>query len=94
MKLIFIRHGDPNYIDDTVTERGRKEAEALRARVRSWNVDRFYCSPLGRARDTAAIALDGTGRDVTVKDFLREFYVRINDPVTGQKRIPWDLMPA
>ncbi len=94
MKLIFIRHGDPDYVHDTVTARGVKEAQALNKRVAQWNVDRFYCSPLGRARDTAALALEGSGNDVTVEQFLREFYVQITDPLTGKNRIPWDLLPS
>lgn len=27
MKIIFIRHGDPDYVNDTLTEKGRREAE-------------------------------------------------------------------
>ena len=29
MKIRFIRHGDPDYVNDTLTEKGRKEAELL-----------------------------------------------------------------
>ena len=29
MKLIFIRHGDPDYVRDGLTEKGRVEAKAL-----------------------------------------------------------------
>ena len=29
MKLIFIRHGDPDYVHDTLTKQGITEAEAL-----------------------------------------------------------------
>lgn len=94
MKLIFIRHGDPNYKDDTLTERGWKEAKALSKRVEKWDVDKFYCSPLGRARDTASVSLDLIGREAETKDWLREFFVRVKDPVSGNDRIPWDLMPS
>lgn len=92
MKLIFIRHGDPDYTNDTVTERGIAEARALIPRIAKWDIDKIYCSPLGRARDTARIALDGS-RDFIVKDFLREFYVPVIDPVSGKTRIPWDFLP-
>ncbi|MBR7091773.1 MAG: histidine phosphatase family protein, partial [Clostridia bacterium] len=34
------------------------------------------------------------GRTAETLDWLREFYIPIDYPVTGQKRIPWDLMPA
>jgi probable phosphoglycerate mutase len=94
MKLIFIRHGDPNYEDDTLTERGWKEAEALAKRVAKWKVDKFYCSPLGRAQDTASLSLKAVGSKAETKQWLREFFVPICDPETGADRIPWDLMPS
>ena len=54
MKLIFIRHGEPNYEIDSLTEKGWREAELLSKRTVKWNVTDFYCSPLGRAKDTAS----------------------------------------
>ena len=54
----------------------------------------FFCSPLGRAIDTAKPTLGFLGRNAEIKDWLREFYVIIQDPITGEKRIPWDLMPS
>ena len=94
MKLIFIRHGDPDYANDTLTERGWKEAEALSKRVARWTVNEFYQSPLGRAQNTAEVSLKLIGREAQTKDWLREFFVEILDPFTGQKRIPWDLLPS
>lgn len=94
MKLIFVRHGDPDYTNDTLTERGWREAHALAPRVAKWDVDKFYCSPLGRARDTASVPLKLINREAQTKDWLREFYVSVTDPLTGKERIPWDLMPS
>ena len=94
MKLIFIRHGDPDYANDTITERGKLEAGALVNRVSKWNVDKFFCSPLGRAIDTAKPTLEFMGRNAEIKDWMREFFVSIKDPVTGEKRIPWDFIPS
>lgn len=53
MKLIFIRHAEPDYKKDSLTEKGFREAEALAERTKNWKVDQFYCSPLGRAQATA-----------------------------------------
>lgn len=94
MKLIFIRHGDPNYEDDTLTERGWREAEALVKRISKWNVDEFYCSPLGRAKDTASLTLKAMERTAETKAWLKEFFVPVKDPNTGEMRIPWDFMPS
>ena len=52
MRLLFIRHGDPDYENDALTETGKFEAEALAKHISEWNIDEVYLSPLGRARDT------------------------------------------
>lgn len=53
MKIIFIRHGEPDYSIDSLTEKGWREAYALADRIQKWDVKDFYVSPLGRAQDTA-----------------------------------------
>jgi probable phosphoglycerate mutase len=57
MKILIIRHGDPNYEIDGLTEKGKIEAELLSKRITKERIDAFYCSPLGRARLTAAPTL-------------------------------------
>ena len=94
MRLIFIRHAEPDYERDSLTEKGWREAAALAERVRRWEVDEFYCSPLGRARDTASLSLEKCGREAVVCDWLREFDAPVTDPETGKERLPWDLWPA
>lgn len=49
MKLIFIRHAEPDYGHDSLTEKGFREAELVAVRAKNWSVSQFYCSPLGRA---------------------------------------------
>ena len=48
MKLIFIRHGDPDYEKDSLTEKGWRKLEILAGRVSRWNIRDIYCSPFGR----------------------------------------------
>lgn len=93
MNLIFIRHGDPDYSIDSLTEKGWREAELLSARTTKWDVTEFYCSPLGRAKDTASLTLNKLNRTATIHDWLKEFFVPVKDPETGKDRIPWDFMP-
>lgn len=93
MNLIFIRHGDPDYSIDSLTEKGWREAELLSARTTKWDVKDFYCSPLGRAKDTASLTLNKLNRTATIHEWLKEFYVDVKDPETGYNRIPWDFMP-
>lgn len=94
MRIIFIRHGDPDYANDTLTAKGRIEAELLSDRVSKWNVKEFYCSPLGRAKDTAEYSLKRMNMEATVCEWLKEFYYPIKDPVTGRERISWDFFPS
>ncbi|MBC7960452.1 MAG: histidine phosphatase family protein [Vallitaleaceae bacterium] len=55
MKLLIIRHGDPDYAIDSLTEKGWREAEYLSKSISDMEVKAFYVSPLGRAKDTASV---------------------------------------
>jgi probable phosphoglycerate mutase len=52
MRLYIIRHGDPDYITDTLTPQGKLEAEALAEHLKNEGFTHIYYSPLGRARET------------------------------------------
>ncbi|MBR6003887.1 MAG: histidine phosphatase family protein, partial [Lachnospiraceae bacterium] len=78
MKLIFIRHGDPDYSIDSLTEKGWREAECLSKRVSKWdNISEIYVSPLGRAKDTASLSLKALNRTAIEKPWLKEFYYQV-----------------
>lgn len=94
MKLVFIRHGDPNYEIDSLTKKGWREAELLAKRIEKLDVQAFYCSPLGRAKDTCNTTLKRIGRECEILPWLEEFHVPVKDPHNGNDRIPWDLMPT
>lgn len=94
MKLIFIRHGEPDYNTDSLTENGIKEAKALAKRTKDWNVTQFYVSPLGRANQTASYTLDTLNRTAITLDFLREFSYPIEDKTTGRIGVAWDFVPS
>lgn len=93
MKLLIIRHGDPDYDIDSLTEKGWKEAQLLSERISKLEVAAFYQSPLGRAQDTASLTLKKMGREAVTLPWLREFKAPIIDEDTGKERIPWDLLP-
>lgn len=94
MRLIFIRHAEPDYEHNSLTPKGFREAELLAPRAASWGASAYYVSPLARARLTAEPVLCMTGRTAEVMDWLQEFPARIDDPQGGGRRIPWDLLPA
>ena len=72
MRLIFIRHAEPDYSIDSLTEKGWREAKLLAERTKRWKVDEFYCSPLGRAKDTASFTLKECGREAVTCDWTKE----------------------
>lgn len=94
MKLLIVRHGDPDYSIDSLTEKGWKEAEYLSERLSKLDVKAFYVSPLGRAKDTASLTLKKMGRTAKECEWMKEFDPRINRPdVADQKKRTWDWLP-
>lgn len=57
MKLLIVRHGDPDYTIDSLTEKGWREARYLSQKLSKLEIKDFYVSPLGRAKDTASCTL-------------------------------------
>ena len=95
MKLLIIRHGDPDYKGDTLTKQGEKEARCLAAKLVKMKIDKVYVSPLGRARKTAQYYLDAAGRSVDgVCDWLHEFKGRCVRPDLEREHICWDWLPG
>ena len=92
MRLLIIRHGDPDYSIDSLTEKGKREAEFLSLRMEREDVTAFYVSPLGRAQATARYTLDRMGRTAEVCDWLREFSVAVDKP-SGKDDCAWDWLP-
>lgn len=92
MKIVIIRHGDPDYRLDSLTKKGRKEASLLAERIEKLNPDYIYCSPLGRAKKTAKLATKLIDRNITILPWLREFEGRISE--NGEKDVCWDRLPG
>ena len=95
MRLLIIRHGDPDYTIDSLTEKGWKEAELLSQELCKEDITCFYVSPYGRARDTASCTLKKMNRTAETLPWLKEFDVQIyrpDDPL--RKNIIWDWLPA
>ncbi|HLZ72924.1 MAG TPA: histidine phosphatase family protein [Dehalococcoidia bacterium] len=80
-RLLLTRHGETvanaarrfsGRSDVALTALGRRQAKALGRRLRGFEIDAAYASPLLRARQTAEIALAGRGIAVTPDEGLRE----------------------
>ena len=93
MRILLIRHGEPDYSIDSLTPKGWKEAELLAGRLEKESIQDFYVSPLGRAQDTARATLQRLGKTAEVLPWLCEFRGTIIDPESGVRRHAWDLMP-
>lgn len=95
MKIIIIRHGDPDYENDTLTEKGWKEAEYLSEFIKDMDIKAIYLSPLGRAQDTAKVTLEKINRKAVTLPWLREFNSPIVKPnFPDKKTVTWDWLPA
>ena len=95
MKLMIVRHGDPDYSIDGLTEKGKREAELLADRLCKENISAVYCSTLGRARRTAEPTLKRLGIEAEYCPWLREFsYAAIKDPTFEWKDCCWDMLPS
>ena len=93
MKLLLIRHAEPDYTRDSLTPKGCREAELLAKRLCRLPIDDFFVSPLGRARDTARATLETLHRTAEVLPWLEEFRGQIYNPKTAQRCHCWDLAP-
>lgn len=94
MKLLIIRHADPDYAADSLTETGWKEAQLLSERISKMEIQNFYVSPLGRAKDTASLTLQKMNRHAQECDWLQEFNPLIHRPDKDGKSITWDWLPG
>lgn len=94
MKLIIIRHGDPDYTIDSLTEKGWREARLLAERVAGLDATAFYVSPLGRARDTASFSLEKMNREAEILPWLKEFDAPIIKPGETELSGTWDWLPS
>jgi len=93
MKILIVRHAEPDYAIDGLTPKGHREAELLSRKLAPMTVKNFYQSPLGRAQLTAGYTLRACGRTAETLPWLREFEGKVPDPATGAERICWDLRP-
>ena len=89
MILILVRHGDPDYQKDCLTELGHEQAKAAAKRLMEEGIEEIYASPLGRARQTAQAFADLSGLgEIKILDFMREIRYGREDALY-QSGNPW-----
>ncbi len=93
MRIVFVRHGEPDYARDCLTALGRRQAEACAERLRGEGIDEIFSSPFGRALETATVA---SGRlsvaPVRILDFMHELRwgSRSGEKIFADGH-PWDI---
>ena len=89
MRIIFVRHGEPNYELDCLTETGKKQAEAAARRLEREGIEEIYASPQGRARETASFTAKRLGLPITTLDYMHE--ISWGGPNVPENGHPWTL---
>lgn len=74
MLIYYIRHGDPIYNPDSLTELGKRQAEAIGKRLARVDIDRIYSSSSNRAIQTATPLAEMLKKEITVLDWCNEGY--------------------
>lgn len=87
MELYIVRHGQPNYQKDCLTEIGQQQAEKFADKFENVHFDKVYCSTQGRAYETCMACARRWGIEPIQVDWAREDlgarYLSVYDEVKG-----------
>lgn len=91
MKIILVRHGHPDYVNDCLTPLGHEQAEKAAMRLKGEGIEKIYSSPFGRAYETALHTAKVLSQDVTKLDFMHEIKWGSSDgKEIYREGHPWD----
>ena len=89
MLLFYIRHGDPVYDPDSLTELGHKQAEALSERLAMYGLDEIYCSTSVRVQQTAAPTAQKLRLPVKLADWCSEYLAWDEFTISDERGKRW-----
>ena len=93
MRLIFVRHGHPNYELDCLTPLGHQQAKAAAERLAEEPICAVYTSSCGRAVETAQYIAEQHSLSVEPPfDFMREFHWGMPETTYGGS--PYKMIDA
>jgi len=72
MRIVFVRHGHPDYVHDCLTDLGRRHAAAAAQRLKDEGIRQIFSSTCGRAYETAGQTAELLGLPIVKCDFMRE----------------------
>lgn len=102
MNLIVIRHGQTvenkegihqGHSDGNLSELGKKQAQATAEALKKEKFDVVYCSPLGRAYDTAKIIMQYHSQEIIKKDALKEQFFGTEFEGKNKIHVDWTKLP-
>ena len=74
MLLFYMRHGEPIYHPDSLTEQGKQQAEALAKRLALYGLDKIFASSSTRAIETAEPTSRLLNKEIIPLDWCHEKY--------------------
>lgn len=86
MRIIFVRHGETDYDNDSLTPEGHRQATAVAERLSWEGIREIYASPSECALQTAAYTAQLLGLNVVPLSFMREIF-------WGGSAIPYEGRP-
>lgn len=91
MRIIFVRHAQPDYKQDCLTPIGHLQAQAAAERLKDEPIAKIYSSTCGRAIETAEYVARQKGLAIEEKfDFMRELrWGRLDDIPIAHNGQPW-----
>lgn len=89
MLFFYLRHGDPIYNPDSLTELGIQQAEALSKRLALYGLDKIYSSTSNRALMTARPTCDKLGLEPELVDFANEHHAWVDLTVLENDKREW-----
>lgn len=91
MNLYFIRHAEPDYEHDTITQAGHGQAEKLAEYYAHLKVDELYHSSMGRAALTASYLAKKWNMEAKSIDWARELKWGKANGDAYDAMSPWSL---
>lgn len=92
MRIVFVRHGHPNYEKDCLTELGHVHAAAAAERLKNEGICEVHSSTCGRAVETAQYTADLLELSVIQHDFIREIAWGIEGEALYSTGHPWNAV--
>lgn len=91
MRIVFVRHGHPDYVNDCLTALGHEQAKRAALRLKNEGIGEIFSSSMGRAYETALHTANLLKLEVEKLDFIREIkWGSDNGEKVYQDGHPWD----